>query len=324
MKLYKLLPILTICFSFLQMHVNGQDYIFSQTEASHIYLNPASAGYTNFVGGSILQRLQWPSESKTSSATLATLDYSLNDNSAFAFVGVSGYDFPSKFLQNNIGIVYSHTVSVNDKASFSAGLKASVLHIGLSDRYIFGDQFNENGLLNGTETSEELENRTIISPDFATGLLFKYDKKLRIGISASHLSRPNVSLSSGDAKYSLPINWGAEASYRIYIDENPNRLSYIKPFFYYNKQSTFQQCKLGAYYLILPILVGAFYNGVPFDSYQDITQHQSVSIALGLRFQLLKLEYTYDIDLSAISKTGGAHEISIYYEVFNDKRSTGW
>jgi len=291
----------------------GQDHIFSQVISSRIYQNPATTGSSDFISGTLLQRMQWPTDGMTMLSTCLIADYSSNlENSAFSLIASTGYENSINEQITQVGVAYAHTVQISNSTALKAGLRTSLLHKKYGNDFLFGDQYNIDGTISGLETQETFSSNKLFKPDFTVGGLLSVKDNLWIGISIGHLSQPNVSLlENGNSK--LPMLIQAQVGKIFHIGDKKNNMS-VTPIYNYAKQSTFSQMNIGGYFSKNAILAGAFYKGDPFQAYNDTRQHQAATISLGMKVSQFKAELSYDIDLSSLSGTGGAYELSLHYE----------
>ncbi|MBK8807913.1 MAG: PorP/SprF family type IX secretion system membrane protein [Bacteroidales bacterium] len=299
----------------------AQDYIFSQTSTSQIYQNPAVAGNTDRLSATIIHRLQWPYENIATPATCLAIDFVPNiKNSGISLVALNGHDIGTKETVNQIGLSYSYSIQLSEKLIIKAGLRGGLYHRKLGKNLLYGDQYNENGTLTGNETEENISDKAIYKADFAVGALLSYKEISWIGISVAHVTRPNISLLLG-SESTLPILWNINAGYIFYLNKTVKDRKSLTPTFSWYKQANFAQYSLGGYFFNKPLQLGLWYKGNPFDRYEGSTQNQAITIAVGLSFQQLNVEYSYDISLSKFQKSGGAHEFSITYKLpYEEKR----
>lgn len=316
-KLYSLL----LALSFAGI-ISAQDHIFSQTSTSQIYQNPAVAGNTDFLAATLMHRVQWPYENLATTSTCLAIDYVPNiKNSGISLVASNGYDLGTNENINQVGLSYSYSIQVSEKLIAKAGIRGGLYYRKYGKSFLYGDQYNENGSLTGTETSESFSDKSIYKADFAAGALLSYKEKIWVGLACSHITQPNVSIYSG-GESRLPMLWSVNAGYIYYINKTVKSRKSLTPTFSWYQQSNFAQYSLGGYFFTKPLLFGVWYKGNPFDKYGGSIQNQAITLAAGLSFRLLKVEYSYDLSLSEFQNSGGAHEFSIFYQLPYEEKKT--
>jgi type IX secretion system PorP/SprF family membrane protein len=89
----------------------------------------------------------------------------------------------------------------------------------------------------------------------------------------------------------------------------------ISPAIMYKKQGKYDQFDAGMYVTIEPLVIGAWYRGIPFKKYaQNINNHESLVFLAGFRQDKFSIGYSYDLTISTLGAgSGGAHEISLSY-----------
>jgi len=95
------------------------------------------------------------------------------------------------------------------------------------------------------------------------------------------------------------------------------KVSYITPSFIYRMQGPITQLDLGVNYHIDPVSIGLWYRGKPFqENYIGTVNQDAVIFTMGLYLKNMNIGYSYDFNVSELStQAGGAHEISIVYEL---------
>lgn len=82
--------------------------------------------------------------------------------------------------------------------------------------------------------------------------------------------------------------------------------------FHLKSQQQVQQLNLGAYYEKNSFMIGLWYRGLPL--IHDNSLGDAIILLLGYKSSTFDIGYSYDMTISPlITKTGGAHEISLSY-----------
>jgi hypothetical protein len=84
-------------------------------------------------------------------------------------------------------------------------------------------------------------------------------------------------------------------------------------------QDKYRYLDLGAYYTRPPIQLGLWYRGVPV--FPGNPNNGAIALLFGYNLKNLTFAYSYDYTVSRLmTKTGGAHEISVAFEIQTAER----
>ncbi|MDH4462371.1 MAG: type IX secretion system membrane protein PorP/SprF [Flectobacillus sp.] len=309
------------------MTAEAQDPQLSQFYAAPLYLNPAFAGSAMAPRVNFTHRNQWPSLSANFVTSSLSADMHLSKlNSGVGILFTSDRQF-SNFTTMDIGAVYSYHLKLSDNLSAQMGVQGTYETRGLNySEYTFGDQIKQylQGLGYGSTTDPiGTGSPQLRYWDFSTGGII-YSEQFWVGVSVHHLNRPNQSFSNQDAR--LPMKFGLQAGFRIPIADyelgnnlggNIDREKSITPVIHYKHQGTADQLDVGAYLTYSPLVFGAWYRGLPIKNYSNgsgtIINHDAAVLLLGYRQDNFSIGYSYDATISALSGTGGAHELTLSY-----------
>ena len=307
----------------------SQDPQFSQFYANPLYLNPALAGGALAPRATINYRNQWPSLSANFVTTTFGADVFLpNYNSGLGVLVTMDSQGLGNLKSTEAGLQYSYQIGITETTSLRLGIQGGIASRTL-DYYglTFGDQYDNNGLT-GQPTQDPfgLGGPNVFYADFSAGGML-YSDWYWVGASAHHLNRPDQSFSDNPAR--LPIKASLQAGLRIpfagytFLGDEINKEKTISPAILYKKQGKFDQLDAGLYVTIEPLVLGAWYRGIPFKKYeQSINNHESLIFLAGFRQDKFSIGYSYDLTISTLGAgSGGAHEISLSYifEPLNSK-----
>jgi type IX secretion system PorP/SprF family membrane protein len=321
--------LLTLCVLMLAAEgtVTAQDPQFSQFYAAPLYLNPAFAGSTGQARAGINYRNQWPAIDANFTTTSAFFDYFIEDKSSGVGIllmrdqeGLAGL----RSLQ--VALQYSYEMQLTDDIGFRPGFQVGLFNRDVNfNKLTFGDQFDPaTGFFIDQPTAETFN--TNFSKTFldltAGGVLFT--KKAWLGVSASHLNRPNQSII--DERSELPIKFSVHGGFKfmmkpgvvgsgVYSRKAERSLA---PAFQYRHQGNFDQMDLGLYFTNEPLVLGLWYRGVPFKPLNGFGNNESVVLMLGFTRlgakDAINIGYSYDFTISKLGPgSGGAHEFSLVY-----------
>ena len=311
----------------------AQDPQISQFYAAPLYMNPAFAGSAMAPRVNFTHRNQWPSVSANYVTSILSADmYFDKFNSGVGFIFNSDSQF-SDLNTTEFGGIYSYHLKLSDNLTAKLGVQGSYVTRGIKFNGITGDQIS-NYLSTGIyapsidPVAQKATNGVTINyADFSSGALV-YSEQFWVGVSAHHINQPSQSFNDKDAR--LPIKFGVQAGYRIpladYMIGNNlgdaiEREKSITPVIHYKRQGASDQLDVGAYLTYSPIVLGAWYRGIPLKSYTkdnvSIISHDAAVFLVGYRQDNFSIGYSYDATISRLGSTGGAHELSLSY-TFSD------
>lgn len=308
----------------------SQDPQFSQFYANPLYLNPALAGGALAPRATVNYRNQWPSLSANFVTTSFGADVFLpNYNSGLGVLVTMDSQGLGNLKSTDIALQYSYQIHLNDVTSLRLGIQGGFAsrtldYFGLT----FGDQYDSGGLKpGGTQDPFGKGGPNVNYADFGSGLMI-YSDWYWAGISAHHINRPNQAFSTIETAR-LPMKTSLQAGLRIpfagytYLGNEIDKEKTISPAVMYRKQGKYDQLDAGLYVTLEPIVLGAWYRGIPFKRYKDpvtnkalngINNHESLIFLAGFRQEKFSIGYSYDLTISTLgANSGGAHEISLSY-----------
>ncbi len=306
--------------------VRGQDPALSQFYAAPLLISPAFAGVSQTSKVNFNHRNQWPNLNANYQFSSITADISVaNINSGFGFIASTDKQF-SNLKTTTLGLQYAYHVTLAPESSVSFGVEGAYVNRGLDySSLVFGDQVSSlvSGGSLGTSTDPILSqfkpNANYV--DLSTGALFNL-KNTWLGVSVHHLNAPNRSFINGSndilqTKYSVQL--GTKILFEdSYYEQNSvserNREKSISPVMHYKHQGTFDQMDLGAYLTLSPLVIGAWYRGIPLKTNNNASSREAFVALLGYKQDNFSIGYSYDMTISNLGlPSGGAHEISIAY-----------
>ena len=313
-----------LCFIILTMILNNlaaQDPQFSQYYAAPMYLNPGLVGINQQGSFGINYRNQWPSIDANFETYSFYIDNHFEDQySSIGLIFTTDKEGIVGLESNTIGLQYAYQLELTRTWTFRPGVEVAYFTRDLNfDKLTFGDQFDQNGLVN--PVSAETLNTGLKAKffDISFGGVF-YTLDIWIGGAMHHVTEPNQSLTNGEAK--LPRRKSIHGGYRIALNSwsgggatttsSPERS--VTPSFNYRSQGDFDQLDLGAFVTLEPLLLGAWYRGIPIRKVDGVKNSESIIFMLGIQQARTTIGYSFDYTISDLGiGTGGAHEISFTY-----------
>jgi type IX secretion system PorP/SprF family membrane protein len=312
----------------------SQDPQFSQFYANPLYLNPALAGGALAPRATISYRNQWPALSANFVTTTFGGDIFLpNYNSGLGVLLTMDSQGLGNLKSTDLAFQYSYQIRLNEVTSLRLGMQGgfgsrTLDYFGLT----FGDQYNNSGLTGLPSQDPFAETGpSIFFADFGAGGMV-YSDWYWAGASFHHINRPNQafiidnnpdpvqeSLQRGEAR--LPMKSSFQAGLRIpfagytFLGNEIDKEKTISPAILYKKQGKYDQLDAGLYVTIEPLVLGAWYRGIPFKQYErGINNHESLIFLAGFRQEKFSIGYSYDLTISTLGVgSGGAQEISLSY-----------
>lgn len=315
-----------LCMLLLFAEVEGQDMQFSQFYANPLYINPGFTGSTIEHRFIMNYRHQWPSIPGAFESFHASYDYNASAiNSGFGLILNRETSGSFGLTTNLAALTYAYRIQINRKTFLQPGMKFAYAFRNIDfSKLVFNDQLEKDASLTADENA--FIDEGIRYPDISTGVLL-YSENYWAGASINHWNEPNQSLQSGNVVSTLPMKLSVHAGYKFKLEQ-----STIKRFgaqdvttaIHYKNQGLYDQIDIGLYYNHAPFVFGFWYRGIQaFKQYDAGYANNDAIIALvGIEVpsRNLSIGYSYDITISRLaSNSGGAHEISIIYEVASPK-----
>lgn len=291
----------------------GQDPHFSQFFSSPLYLSPSLSGAGNGTRFILNYRNQWPSIQDAYINYAFSVDHYFKEyNSGVGFLALRDEE-GGVYGTNAAAVSYTYTIRINNQWSINPGVLFSYNNTFLDwNKLEFGDQIYRDA-----NTSVELmENELNNYFDFNNSLMV-YSERIWFGVTASHMMNINskISLEEGYPPLKVSVFGGTkiyQKSKSVTVSDNSYTLAYI-----YKNQNSYHQLDFGAYYERDYLRVGLWLRGS-----RNVLDKISVDAAVflaGFSFEQFKFNYSYDISTSRLmSLTGGAHEISIMYNILGN------
>ncbi len=309
---------------------------YSQFYSTPMTIAPSFAGLTEASRLSVNYRDQWPAVP----GVFRTMSVGVDHYFSRAKSGVGILIFRDVAGVGNLGLTeaglqYSYKLKVGQKRGnrnsewfLRPGIQFKYSQRSIDfEKLTFGDQ-----LLGQSSTSHAppLSNKSYI--DF-TASLMGYTDLYWGGFSVDHLLKPSQSL-YGNQSYRMKMKFDVFGGAKVMLKRQKNRrvrygrenenVTFAINYQYWDK---FDQLDIGAYWTRDPLILGAWFRGIPIVDKKDQSFNNIDAIIVMVGFKLspnLKIGYSYDMTIirNLFSHTGGAHEISLVWE-FNkglDKR----
>lgn len=312
------------------LNASAQDIQFTQFYAAPLYLNPAFAGSTMDTRLLSNNRVQWTGLgiAKSYNTYAFSADHFIPQyKSGVGLLATYSSAGTGRLRSVDISMQYTYHIDINTRWKLRPGLQATFVSRNIDfNRLLFGDQIYKDGI--APNTQDQFYNPSVNFFDFSSGFLL-YNRNLWIGAAAHHMNTPNQSLTG--EKSNLPLKYGIHGGYKIYVTSRSLiKRSYgrqpessISPAFSYKAQGNFDQLDVGLYFYFEPLILGAFYRGIPVFKKLErgYGNNDALAVLVGVRVGGFSFGYSYDITVSklAVYNSGGSHEISLCYIMNTNK-----
>jgi type IX secretion system PorP/SprF family membrane protein len=332
-KVKKILVLIATAFLlFKGFDMKAQDPQFSQFYAAPLYLNPALTGGAERGRVGVNYRNQWPDLNHSFTTTSAYVDwYSKAYESGFGLIVTEHAESFLDYRSTEVAALYSYNLQLAQGLRLRTGFQLSYISKDLNfDDLVFGNQIDiVNGQVVGP-SGETFEKglRVNMASVSAGGLL--YSNNAWLGVSVHHINQPNQSFVDDESrlqrKYSLhtgfKINFKKGRRLRTVSYQFQERSATFA--LNYKKQGPFNQLDAGVQLYFQPLVIGAWYRGIPVQSVDRIIKNESIIGLVGIEVNSqLSFGYSYDFTVSRLAgNTGGAHEVSLTFEFGKIKKRT--
>ncbi len=295
--------------------LQAQDPVFSQFYAAPLSLNPAFTGNTEGGKVALNYRNQWPNINR------AYVTYAVSYDQFFPLIN-SGFglsllaDDAGKGLYKTVGaqLSFAYKVRFDGDLQMRMGIQGGYINTRVDwSQLVFLDQLDPEfglsspgGIPFPSDEVPPASGNQVSVMDVSAGFLI-FNKTFYAGIALKHLNTPqfsflavNQGLSSG-----LPLHLSLHAGAEISIEQLGGiGNSYLAPSIQYIVQGAFSQLNIGTIFRYYKVGTGFWFR-------QTNTNPDALIFLVEGRYDRYRIGYSYDMTLSSLNGTGGAHEISI-------------
>jgi type IX secretion system PorP/SprF family membrane protein len=294
------------------MALSGQDPQFTQFYAAPVYLSPSFAGSAGVTRVILNFRDQWPKLPGDYVTYALSVDGFIEKySSGVGLLLFRDQAAGSLINSTNVGLNYNYNFSVSRKWKLSPGIQVYYYWKNIDyANLVFSDQISRDYT---NPVSIELEQLMTTEPihhlDVTTSLL-AYSKNTWGGITIDHMLSLNKSLKSEDGYLPLRVSMYGGTKYFLSGRTRQKGEKSVTAAFNLMLQDKYKYLDLGLYYTRLPLLFGVWYRGMPV--FPDCPNVGALTVQFGYSNKNISIGYSYDYTVSTlITKTGGAHEISL-------------
>ena len=305
----------------------AQDPQFSQYYAAPLYLSPAFAGSEGGQRFCLSYRNQWTTLPGSYATFAGSFDmFSQKLRSGFGVLFTNDNSGNNNLTSSSVAAAYNYHMPLNKTwqmvSAIQLGLTSKTYNFG---SLTFGDQIQQDGIIHATKENLSGGSVNIIYPDITFGVMV-HNGIFWAAASAKHLNQPEQTIITSAYNQLAPIltvNMGITLPLidprRFLRDEEFPTWS---PSLLFKQQNGFTQIDVGASFNLVPIVVGAYYRGMPYAGYSGYFNRDSFIAMVGFTVDAFRVGYSYDVPVSYVAPIyGGAHEITAAYLLHNPKLS---
>lgn len=300
----------------------AQEPQFSQYYTAPLYYNPANVGLNEGLKIRINYRDQWPQYSndlKTYNFSMDVAERYMPGAGGLGLIFNTNKEGQGFIRRNMIGALGSARIRMNKYWLSQVGFMAAYVQKQIdTDDFIWSDQLDDrHGVLYQQSTFAGFESQNISYPDISLGAVLNYQKELMtatFGFAVHHVTKPNESFSNLDIR--VPRKYVFQADVVLLQRSNPKKGFRFNPGLLFINQNGFNTITLGSNVSKSVLYAGIWYR----NRQSQIYDYQAMVLMVGLnipmvnKYSRLKLMYSYDLDLTEMSGSGGAHEITLRFE----------
>jgi type IX secretion system PorP/SprF family membrane protein len=308
---------------------SAQDPIFTQYFMVPQTMNPAFTGFMETTSFGAMHRTQWPDAKLKINSDYAFLNtWSEGMQSGF---GVSFLSQRESFTDYNLSLVnfaYAYRVQISDYWYFHPAIEVGYGSKSYGfQNLVLEDQLNiGNGSIDPTSMDPLALNDKVNYFDIGAGVLFN-NEECWIGASLRHLNKPNISFTMiGNEPLDMffSINGGYQLQFSDFISDS--FLPYSTKLMFttnYMQQAKYNRWDIGLGLIFDKVFVGANLATNPAGNNVNNQFLTSVNPYFGLKYESLKIGYSYDAYVSGMGRNGGIHEFSLIYQFNWEKKCVG-
>ena len=306
---------LLLLFCIFPLTTKAQDAVYSQFMFDALSVNPGLAGindYNKLTGGF---RDQWVQIDNAYVTYFASYDQKIPSINSGAGVQVYRDVEGSIYSRTSVELFYSYQFQIANDFVISPGLQVAVVQRAMNAS---GLTLPDNNPYRGIGSTEILENRSAIFPDFGFGVVANYSDRYSFGIAAHHLNGPIETLSEINKKRT-PLSLSAYfiSYFPLRFGMFDRREMVFSPGFYFRQQQYQNFLSVGMNIAYDPVFVGVWMRAA------SGFNPESAIFMIGLEQNDYRIVYNYDYKL-AYSKgefpATGAHEIVLTWKIHPKKK----
>lgn len=299
-----------MCFN--TRYLVAQDPIFSQFYAAPMQLNPALAGQNDGGKAAVNYRNQWPGIHQAYVTYAASYDQFFSSFNSGLGISLLADDAGRGLYRTSVAdLSYSYRLRSRN-FEVRMGISVGYLDTRINwSKLVFSDQLDPEygyespgGLTFPTDdVPPEMGNR-LNAINLSTGLVLSTDQ-FYAGVSFKHLNSPSLQYLPTDEGFEigLPVGISLHAGAELDLIKGSGRNAFISPNVQFVAQGAQSQLNVGTVFRYYKVGTGVWYR-------HSSTNPDALIFLVEGRHENYRIAYSYDFNLSKLSGSGGAHEIS--------------
>ena len=310
---YGILSVLLSCV--LSFTAKTQDAVYSQFMFDALSVNPGLAGINDYYKATVGFRDQWVQINHAYVTYFASFDRKIEEINSGVGLQVYRDVAGSTYSRTSAELYYSYQFQLANDFVVSPGLQIAVVQRAMNAA---GKTLPDDNPFTGTGSSNPLENRAAIFPDFGFGVVVNYSDRYSLGVAAHHLNAPNETLSEINQKRT-PMGLSAHfvSYFPFRFGKFDKREMVISPGVYYRQQQYQNFFSVGTNIAYDPVFVGFFFRTA------SGFNPESTIFLVGLEQNYYRIVYSYDYKLETAKgffPATGAHEIVLSWKIHPKKK----
>ncbi len=276
--------------------LSQQDPQFAHNASNLLFVNPGSAGMSDGICATVINRQQWLGFEGAPKTTLAGIHAHLNLFGISQGVGLSIADDRLGFSKDfRAKLTYSFHQRIGNGV-LGIGIEGGIFNKNLDGQWKYPDADGSQDPFVTTEAARKMV------LDLGAGIFYKIGEKFYAGISAAHLHQPEISYPKVKVASFLRRNYYGIVGYKFRLLNSPIELN---PSIFAKFDGTKLQYSGN---------ISGTYNkkitlGVSYRNLDAFIPMLSIQLITGLR-----VGYAYELSLSKMIKaSNGSHEFMIGY-----------
>ena len=300
----------------------SQEAYYSQFFNTPAYYNPATVGLHKGLKVRLNYRDQWPQyvdDLKTYNFTLDMAERFMPGSGGLGLIFSTNKEGSGYIKRNMVGVLGSVRIRLNRYWISQLGFSGTWVQKQIDSKdFIWSDQLdNRHGLLYPESSFPGFASESVSYPDLNMGGVLHYEKRLitaTLGLAVHHIFKPDESFFDLDIR--VPRKFVFHGTMVILQKSNPRKGFKFNPGLLFENQNGFNTFTLGMNIKRSILYAGLWYR----NKQSQVYNYQSAIVLVGIEIPMvdensrLKLMYSYDLGISGMKGTGGAHEISLKFE----------
>lgn len=302
----------------------SQEAYYSQFYNAPAYNNPATIGLHRGLKIRMSYRDQWPrynDDLKTYNFTMDLAEREMPGAGGVGLIFSTNKEGKGFIRRNMLGVMASVRVKLSRYLLSQFGVSGAYVQKQIdsdNSNFIWSDQLDgRHGLLYPNSSFSGFAKKNVSYNDINLGGLLNYERHYitaTFGLAVHHVLKPNESFFNLDIR--VPRKYVIHTDFVILQQSNPKKGFKFNPALLFENQAGFNTFTLGMNIAKSVLYAGAWYR----NRQSQIYNPQSIILLVGINIPMvtedarMKLMYSYDLGLTEMKGTGGAHEISLRFE----------